>query len=233
MLSCLKQEFLALTCQECYTSPMDRHDPRTASAHYNTSAGPRRRSGGRSARVRAAVVAATIQLLQEKGYEALSFATIAQRAGVHETSLYRRWKTKEQLIVDAISSETAKNIPVPNTGALRSDLIQLLQYLRIFLQSSVGQAIVQTAIVAGHVPSLNSFHREYWPQRHALLQPLFERAIARGELSPQTDVQLLFEMLIGAFYVRAFGRREPLDETLPERIVDLMLSGVGIGNPTE
>lgn len=212
---------------------MDRHDPRTASAHSNTSAGPRRRSGGRSARVRATVVAATIQLLQEKGYEALSFATIAQCAGVHETSLYRRWKTKEQLVVDAISSETAKNIPVPNTGAFRSDLIQLLQYLRSFLQSSVGQAIVQTAIVAGYAPSLNSFHREYWRQRHALLQPLFEQAIARGELSPQTDVQLLFEMLIGAFYVRAFGRREPLDETLPERIVDLMLSGVGIGNPTE
>lgn len=212
---------------------MDTRNSHTAPANSNASVGPRRRSGGRSARVRAAVFAATIHLLQEKGYEALSFAAIAACAGVHETSLYRRWKTKEQLVVDAISSETAKNIPVPNTGALRSDLIQLLQYLRIFLQSSVGQAIVQTAIVAGYAPSLNSFHKDYWRQRHALLQPLFERAIARGELSPQTDIQLLFEMLIGAFYVRAFGLREPLDETLPERIVDLMLSGVYIGNPTE
>src|SRR5215831_6743378 len=159
ILSCLKQEFLALMCLACYTDPMDTHQLDTAPAHSHASAGPRRRSGGRSARVRAAVFAAIIHLLQEKGYEALSFSTIAARAGVHETSLYRRWKTKEQLVVDAISSETAKNIPVPNTGALRSDLIQLLQHLRIFLQSSVGQAIVQTAIVAGHAPSINTFHR--------------------------------------------------------------------------
>jgi AcrR family transcriptional regulator len=181
--------------------------------------------------VQAAVFEATMQLLVEKGYEALSFATIAERAGVHETSLYRRWKTKEQLVIDAISSQVSKNIPVPDTGTLRSDLIQILHFLRIFLPSPAGQAIVQTAMIAHHTPEMSTFHRDYWQQRRALLQPLFERAIARGELPPQTDLQLLFETLIGVFYVRVFGLREPLDETLPERVVDLVLSGVHMYRP--
>lgn len=199
-----------------------------APSEVSESSDVRRRPGGRSARIQAAVFAATIQLIQEKGYEALSFAAVAERAGVHETSLYRRWKKKEHLIISAISSQVAQNIPIPDTGTFRSDLIQLLRVLRVFLQSSVGEVLVQLAIVSKHTPEIDFFHQEYWRQRRSLIQPVFERAIARGEVSPQADLQLLLETLIGVFYVRAFVLREPLDETLPERIVDLVLSGSGI-----
>jgi AcrR family transcriptional regulator len=205
------------------------NEPAEATPATSESAGIRRRPGGRSARVQAAVFAATIQLLQEKGYEALSFATVAERAGVHETSLYRRWQTKEHLIIEAVSSRVAQELPVPDTGTFRSDLIQLLQLLRTFLLSPVGEALVQLAVVARHVPEVDIFHREYWRQRRVLLQPIFDRAIARGEISPHADLQLLLETLIGVFYVRAFVVREPLDETLPGRAVDLVLSGGGPG----
>jgi AcrR family transcriptional regulator len=227
------QENFALRPKAWYTHGMNPQHPYTmpteATPATGELAGVRRRPGGRSARVQAAVFVATIQLLQEKGYEALSFATVAERAGVHETSLYRRWKTKEQLVINAISGQVAQNIPVPDTGAFRSDLIQLLQLLRTFLQSSVGEALVQLAIVSKHAPEIDFFHQEYWRQRRALLQPVFDRAMARGEVSPQADLQLLFETLIGVFYARAFVLGESLDETLPERVVDLVLSGGGIG----
>jgi AcrR family transcriptional regulator len=216
---------------------MNTHHPHAASASITSvvseSAGPRRRPGGRSARIQEAVFEATLHLLQEKGYEALSFATIAERAGVHETSLYRRWRTKDQLTVAAVTSQVAQDIPVPDTGLLRSDLILLLQSLRAFLLSSVGQAIVQTAIVTTLVPALNSLHRDIWHRRRAHLQIVFDRAVARGELSPQTDFQLLLETLIGVFYLRPFIFNEPLDETLPERIVDLVLLAVYTSKPTE
>lgn len=198
-------------------------------SEVSESLGVRRRPGGRSARIQAAVFTATIQLIQEQGYEALSFATVAERAGVHESSLYRRWKTKEHLIVSAISSQVAQNIPIPDTGELRSDLIQLLQLLRAFLQSSLGEVLVQLAIVSKHTPEIDFFHQDYWRQRRALIQPIFDRAIGRGEISSQADLRLLLETLIGVFYVRAFVLREPLDETLPERVVDLVLSGGGRG----
>ena len=203
--------------------------PTSASPATSESVGRQRRPGGRTARVQAAVFEATIDLLQKNGYEALSFATIARHAGVHEATLYRRWRTKEQLIVDAVSSQAAKDIPIPDTGTLRSDLIQLLQFLRAFLQSPVGQAIAQAAISTSHIPELSSYHKDIWRYRRTHLQIVCDRAITRGELSPQTDFQLLLETLIGIFYLRFFLTTEPVEDTLPERVVDLVLSGASIG----
>ena len=186
----------------------------------------RRRPGGRSARVQAAVFEATIQLLEERGYERLSIASIAERAGVHETSLYRRWNTKEQLVLDAVNHRVAQEIPVPDTGALRSDLIAVVQSLQLFLQSREGQALFQTAVATLHVPELRALRQVHWRQRCAHLQILFDRAIARGEVSPQVDCQFLLELLSGIMYMRFFVVNEPVDEMLPERVVDLLLSGV-------
>jgi AcrR family transcriptional regulator len=185
----------------------------------------RRRPGGRSARVQVAVFEATLQLLEERGYEGLSMASIAERAGVHETSLYRRWKTKDQLILDAVNQRVAQEIPVPDTGALRSDLVAVLRSLQLFLQSRVGQALFQTAVATLHVSELCALRQEHWRQRRAHLQILFDRAIARGELSPQVDCQLLLETLSGIMYMRFFVVNEPVDEMVPERVVDLILSG--------
>ena len=116
----------------------------------------RRRPGGRSARVQVAVFEATIQLLEERGYERLSIASIAEHAGTHETSLYRRWNTKEQLILEALDRRVAQEIPVPDTGTLRSDLVAVLQSLKLFLQSREGQALFQTAVATLHVPELRA-----------------------------------------------------------------------------
>jgi AcrR family transcriptional regulator len=186
----------------------------------------RRRPGGRSARVQAAAFEASLQLLEERGYEGLNMTSIAERAGVHETSLYRRWKTKEQLVLDAINHEVAQEIPAPDTGTLRTDLVVVLQSLRLVLQSRRGQALVQTAVATLHVPELRALRKEHWRDRRTRLQSIFDRAIARGELSPQVDCQLLLETLSGIMYMRLFVVSEPLDEMLPERVVDLLLSGV-------
>src|SRR5215472_5411156 len=164
----------------------------------------RRRPGGRSARVQAAVFEATFQLLEERGYEGLSMASIAERAGVHETSLYRRWKTKEQLILDALTVRVAEEIPAPDTGTLRTDLVAVLQSLRLTLQSRRGQALLQIAVATLHVPELRALRQEHWRRRRARLQILFDRAIARGELSPQVDCQVLLETLSGIMYMRLF-----------------------------
>ncbi|GHO79868.1 putative transcriptional regulator, TetR family protein [Ktedonobacter sp. SOSP1-85] len=202
-----------------------RHHETLAIPTGNGRDAVRRRPGGRSARVQAAVFEATFQLLEERGYEGLSMASIAERAGVHETSLYRRWKMKEQLVLDAVNHRVAQDIPVPDTGALRSDLVAVLRSLRLFLQSRGGQAIFQTAVATLHLPELCALRQEHWRQRRAHLQILFDRAIARGELSPQVDCQFLLETLSGIMYMRLFVVNEPVDEMLSEQVVDLILLG--------
>src|SRR6476660_9644746 len=95
----------------------------------------KKRLGGRSARVRAAVFEATRQLLVEKGFADLSIIEISTRSGVNPTSIYRRWGNKVNLAVEAILGSEESQIPIPDTGSLRSDLVQLLRELRRFHQS--------------------------------------------------------------------------------------------------
>ncbi len=89
----------------------------------NAQAGsrPRPRTGGRSARVRAAVLDATIALLRDEGND-FGIPQVAARSGVHETSIYRRWGSREALIVDAVRTHIGEEIPIPDTGTLRGDL---------------------------------------------------------------------------------------------------------------
>jgi AcrR family transcriptional regulator len=208
---------------------MNTHQPHQESTDRPNEAPSdrQRRSGGRSARIQVAVFAATLEMLQEQGYEALSFNGIAERAGINKTSLYRRWETKEQLVLAAIESQVTRDFPLPNTGSLRSDLIHLVRYLAAFLQSAVGSSILQMALTARKSPLIGNFPRDYWQHRYPYLRPLFDRAIARGELSPQTDLRLFFEMLLGILFFHVFILGEACTETLPERIVDLILSGGG------
>ena len=76
-----------------------------------------RRPGGRSARVRADVIAATLAELGERGYAALSLDSVARRAGVHKTTLYRRWGTREELVLEAMLERAGEHISVPDTGS--------------------------------------------------------------------------------------------------------------------
>src|SRR5215207_3763595 len=84
------------------------------------------RPGGRSARVRAAVLAATLQLLAERGYDQLELPAVARRAGVNITTVYRRWGARARLVGEALLERTRPLRPTPDTGALRTDLEQLL-----------------------------------------------------------------------------------------------------------
>src|SRR5262245_64597066 len=86
----------------------------------------RPRPGGRSARVRAAVLAATLELLAERGFERTELPEVARRAGVHATTVYRRWGAKVRLVGEALLERARPLTPTPDTGTLRSDLEQLL-----------------------------------------------------------------------------------------------------------
>src|SRR5512132_695784 len=100
------------------TPPPATEPPAATRAHR---ARPRR-PGGRSARVRAAVLRATIAELLRTGYAGLSVEAVADRAGVHKTTVYRRWGTLQQLVTDALLAHVSAKVPQPDTGTLRSDL---------------------------------------------------------------------------------------------------------------
>jgi AcrR family transcriptional regulator len=196
-----------------------------AASDASQEAEPKRRPGGRSTRVQAAVFNAAMELLLTESYDAITIAEIATRSGIHATSIYRRWKTKEALIMAVLLEHAKELFPIPDTGSVRSDLLQWLHSVRAFLQSPLGESVAQLNIASLHSEAMAPPRQHFWQHRFELFNRIIARARERGELPPQTDERLLLSTLIGPLYVQMFLLHQPLDETLPERIVDLVLSG--------
>lgn len=185
----------------------------------------RRRPGGRSARVRRAVLDATLDLCAH-GLDALTVADVAARAGVHETSIYRRWGTRENLMIDALLGAADEQLPVPDTGTLRGDLIAYATALATYLTTPLGNALDRALASASDDPATSRTRDRYWDTRYALSREMITRAIDRGELPDTTDPRLALEMLVAPLHFKVVLTREPLAPDLPARLVDALLYGL-------
>jgi AcrR family transcriptional regulator len=182
-----------------------------------------RRPGGRSARVRAAALAAAMDELAESGYAAVTLEGVARRAGVHKTTLYRRWGTREALVLEAMLEHAGERVPVPDTGSLREDLLALATAAAGTAETPQGEAVVRAVVAAGrHDEALAAANRRFWTERLALDGAIVERAIARGELPPGVDAESVIEAVLGPIYFRLLVTGEPVDGAFIELVVDLV-----------
>jgi AcrR family transcriptional regulator len=189
----------------------------------STDQAPRRRTGGRSARARAAVLQATVAELLEVGYARLRLESVAERAGVHRTTVYRRWPDRQDLVLEALLDQRDADVPVPDTGSLREDLRRLAHSIVRTLTSPVGAALARTmAAQSGPAPAIARF----WAERLQLAGVIVARAVERGELPPGTDPQLLIEAMVGPLYLRLLYTARPLTPAYADQLVDLLLEGV-------
>src|SRR5688572_4964508 len=124
------------------------------------------RPGGRSARVRTAVLAATLELLVETGYDGLSVDAVAARACVHKTTVYRRWPTKAALVAAAATDRSEQLVPVPDTGSLVGDLTALGRSVADNVSSELGGGLARTIVAAAAASEeVAQVHREFWAVR--------------------------------------------------------------------
>ncbi|AFY94887.1 TetR/AcrR family transcriptional regulator [Chamaesiphon minutus] len=152
----------------------------------------------RSDRSHQAILQATLELLAEVGFDAMSIEAIAARAGVGKTTIYRRYPSKEELIADAIES-IRQEIVLPDTGNLDTDIDALIQNAAQIVLTPLGRQTVATIVSsAAHNPQ---FARIYWTK---YLQPrrrdfaiVIERAKARNEILPDVDSDLIFDLMSG------------------------------------
>ena len=178
----------------------------------------------------AAVLEATVDVLFESGFDTLSIRAVAERAGVHESSIYRRWGTKADLVVDGLLSRVGQEVPTPDTGSLRGDLLATLRAVKAFLDTPLGENLVRMALRQDIAST--SDHARYWTDRFTRASAMLDRAEARGELRPGIDRFLTIETLIGPLYFRFLLAREPLDDGVLETVVDLVLTGIAVKRPS-
>lgn len=186
---------------------------------------PQTRPGGRTARTRAAVLDAASALMVEVPPGELTVGQIAARAGVNETTIYRKWGTKEALLADVLMTLSAERLVAPDTGSLRGDLVAVMGAVADFLRTPAGFALAYLGATSEDATS-RTLRDTFWADRFARAQVVFERAAARGEIADPSIGPLAYEALIGALHFRILGQRRPLDDGIAERLVDLVLDGV-------
>jgi AcrR family transcriptional regulator len=186
----------------------------------------RRRTGGRSARVREAVLTATLQAVAEHGAGAVSIGEIARAAGVHETSIYRRWQTKEHLLLDALLEYSEAEIPIPDTGSLREDLVAFATSVAAYLDSPLGRALAQAMAAAGGDDTLAAGRAQFWKSRVDLAGAMIERAKDRGEVPTDFDAAAALELVVAPLHFRALLTHQAIDKRAIGDIIDALLAGL-------
>jgi AcrR family transcriptional regulator len=194
-----------------------------------------RRGRPRSEKAREAILEAAAELLLARGLEVVSMDEVAERAGVSKATIYRWWPTKETLALDALYHEWAAPPPGRATGSLRGDLLALLRpWVRLVGKRPYGRVIAALITEAQTDPAFARQYRERFIEpRRDQARPLFLHAIARGELPPETDIELALDLLYGPLYHRLLHGHAPLSERFVRDLVDTVLAGLTCVHPSD
>jgi AcrR family transcriptional regulator len=187
---------------------------------------PKARLGGRSARVVSKVLETTLEVLGHEGYASLRVEDVASRAGVNKTTIYRRWPTRADLVVAALTT-LAGPPHAAETGRLEPDLHALFMTATTLRSTRAGRAFVSALIAESGDPEVDRVCADLRELHRAPARKVLEHAKRRGELPRDTDLALLLDVLTGAIYGRLRECADPLDPEWVRRVIRLVLSGVG------
>jgi AcrR family transcriptional regulator len=187
---------------------------------------PRRPGRPVEERPRQAAIEATLDLIAEHGIGGLTTNAVAERAGISKATMYRRWRSKEELVVDAVAALVSE-IAVPDTGSTHDDL-------RALMRGAVG--LYSRSLEAAVMPSLvDAMSRDaglaravrdgFLAHRRAALRAVLQRGIERGDLRADLDVELALDTLGGALFYRLLVTGGPIDRRLADGVVELIVRG--------
>lgn len=190
----------------------------------------RKRPGGRSARVRDAVREATLAELTQHGYQGLTVDNVANRSGVHKTTVYRRWGSAEGLIADALDLAATEPWPIPDTGTLTEDLRGVTALVHSgFTDPELGP--VSTAFITAamqNTVAADALHA-FFAARHEQSAEVVRRAVARGELPANVDVAEVIRFAVAPIYYRLFITHEAVTSADANKAADAAIAAAKAG----
>jgi AcrR family transcriptional regulator len=194
-----------------------------------------RRGRPRSERAQQAILAAASDLLYEQGVSAMNVAVVAERAGVSKATIYRWWPSKELLALDAFATdwETLSPVQSPDTGSLRGDLHERFRiFWRLLRARPLGRVLSGLVAHAQGDPAFAELYRErFLEPRRAATREIFERAIARGEIPADSDLEVALDLLYGALLHRLFQGHAALDDHFAYEVVESVVAAVESRRP--
>jgi AcrR family transcriptional regulator len=188
----------------------------------------RRPGRPRSERARQAILRAAADLLLDEGTAQVSMDAVAERAGVSKATIYRWWPSKERLALDALLQWAATGSAPRDTGTLRGDLLALVRpWVREVRRRPFARVIAALITEATSDPAFaEDYRRHFVEQRRAPMRAAFERAIARGEVSGDLDVEVALDLIYGPIYHRLLHGHVQLTDRFATSVIDLALAGI-------
>jgi AcrR family transcriptional regulator len=176
---------------------------------------------GRSAATSEAILQATRELLVEGGVHNLTIEGVAARSGVAKTSIYRRWRDRDDLALGVVL-DMVEQVVLPELGDTRAELIQFVSAAVDLLGSTLMGRVMQGLVsdLAVDPKLAEAFQENVVSVRNAEVSRLVARGIERGDLAADTDDVTAHELLIGPVYYRLLLSGHPLDHAFAVRIVD-------------
>ena len=173
------------------------------------------------------MLSAAGRILRTDGYARLTMERVAAEGGVAKTTLYRRWPTKAALCMELYLDVASRELHDPDTGNVASDLKHIANtVVRLQTRTVAGPAFIGLIAEAQVNPATRAdFLAEFADRRREVTRLVLRRAIERGELRADTDIDLVIDALGGAVTFRLLQGHAPLTTKFTEALVTLLLSG--------
>ncbi len=166
------------------------------------------------------ILAAAINVLVTEGYDAMTIEGVAAAAGAGKATLYRRWRCKADLVIDAIRAHVGLRAEIVDTGDIGADMRSFLEQMLADLIGPDGALLATFMAERLRHPALaEAFEAQYVSQKRSQLRDLVRRAVARGDLSADTDIDLLADVGPSLMIYEFVQRRGQPRPDLPDRIV--------------
>ena len=189
--------------------------------------GTRERGAVRRTKTRERALSTASQILSREGFSRLTMERVAEQSGVAKTTLYRRWPTKAALCMDLYLDVAGRELQVPDTGDVARDLKHIANtVVHLQTRTVAGPAFIGLISEALVNPETRAaFLAEFADRRRQVTRQVLRRAINRGELRTDTDIDLVIDALGGAVTFRLLQGHAPLAARFTEALVTLVLSG--------
>jgi AcrR family transcriptional regulator len=180
----------------------------------------------RDTRADSAILAAALELIAERGIQAFRVEDLADRAGVGKATIYRRYRSKDELVAAAIAALVSE-IDVPDTGSTRGDLFGLMRgAVKVYSGSTEASVMPSLVDAMSRDAELARLVRDgFLTGRRAALRAVLERGVEHGDLRADLDFELAIDVLGGPLFYRLLITGGPIDESLADGVVELILRG--------
>ncbi len=187
----------------------------------------------RGSYARERVLRAALKVLSDLGMAGFSIEAVAHRAGASKATIYRRWTSPGQLLVDAMDA-SFRPFPLPTTGDVRSDLIELIRRFEDLLGGQPFPRLLAAFIDAAERDSrLKTLHTELTERRREPLRSVLIQARERGEIPAAADIELAVDLLASPLFYRRFVAHREVPNEYAIAVVDHVLKAIGYRGASE